>query len=141
MAGEVIRVISRRRVNLSANTQLATAQEIMLATHVRVYQWRELVAYVRLHNPSTNSQVGWLTSPRLVFYQDGWTNEDPSFVSVSSPGGNDIALPALPSAGTAFTTFALPANFGSLLSISVVAQPGGPVTCDIWLSVDLSGKE
>jgi hypothetical protein len=140
VAGRVIRIIPRQRVILSASTQLANDQEVFLACQVDVSQWREMVAYIRLHTPSINTGAPWTVAPRLNFYQDGWTSQDPAFVSFAPSPSNTI-FPLLVSAGSAFTIFALPANFGCLMSVSVSARPGGVCTFDTWLSVDLAGKE
>jgi hypothetical protein len=139
MAGRIIRVVSRRRVILTSNVALTNDQEILIATHVDVSQWREIVAYVRVHSPSTVTAGSWTTSPRLTFYYDGYTTEDPAFVNLGATG---FVLP-LPTAasGAGLAVGALPSNLGGLLTIGVLARPSGAATCDAWLSVDLSGKE
>ena len=166
MAGQIVRVVPKTFVTF-ANIPISPPNPtwFWLARRINVSQWRELTLYVRVHPGSsiTNSGVtGWGigaqagTAPAIQVYADGYTDEDPSVFATTTSTvsgfvaklGTDTTLN--PSTTTTLTTgmsvIAVNANAGALLAIALYAkQPGGGGAVqqagDIYISIDLSGKE
>lgn len=157
MAGRVIRVVPKTFVSFSPSqaTALTTPQVFtqILARRVDVSQWREVTLFARLHTPSVVGAMSGL--PTIVAWADGFTDEDPSPAAAANGTfgtPNSIFLKSLTLSNNAFVAnaatavqmlvVALPSNIGGLISVGVTAtQAATTVQCDMYLSIDLSGKE
>lgn len=141
MAGRVLRVVPKTHYVLSTSDKNSVEQEIFVAEHIDVSNFRENVIYVRLHEKSTVSSTGWTQAPLIRCYIDGYTTEDSNWNQFFvSPNANTVSLPFVTSS-SAMVAFALPSNLGGLITLTLAAKASGAATCDIWLSIDLSGKE
>ena len=141
MAGRILRIYPRNLISWSSAGANGQAT-IWLARSVDVSQWREVSLLVRTHAGSNMGVMA--TYPTLQVYRDGATGEDPAtfFTEPTS-----LANQVINQQGVSFQVWTLAANnsansLGGLISLNVKAvQPASPVTCELYLSIDLCGKD
>jgi len=161
MAGRVIRVVPKTFVTFTPNTpnnaiNAPQTQTMFLARQIDISRFREVTLFVRLHTPSIIGNFAGGTFPTIVAYADGYTEEDPN----PSIGAGTAGIPTgfftpltFPTNSTTFATntattvqtlvLGLQANAGGLIAIGVSCKQvaAGTLQADLYLSIDLAGKE
>jgi hypothetical protein len=145
MASRIIRPVERMTLDFSAYAGGGTLTTTYLARRINVAPFKEVTAYVRFH--AGTSVVSAPSTSLLNINADGFTDEDPGAVN---SGSTDVAFQTLLGSATSFasitsggsmTVIAVPANFGSMLSLSWSAKASITGTFRYVLSIDLICKE
>ncbi len=140
MTSRIIRPVERSVITFPGG--IGVSNTIYLARRINVAAYREVTAYFRMHPGSVNSPTP--TTSNFIINADGFTDEDPGANDATSAPAFQVQLVATDVKSMAagqMKTVAVPANFGSMLSLSwtMTSSAVGALNCII--SVDLVCKE
>lgn len=141
MATRIIRPVERMSIQSSDNNNPSI---VTLARRINVAPFKEVTAYVRMHPGSVVAPTP--NTGLFLINADGFTDEDPAAV-------NSASVPAfqtlLNGSGTSITglaagqmlVVAVPANFGSMLSLQWQVKTSSSAQLNHIISIDLICKE